>query len=90
MHQQTLDQDFDSASTSNISNSNEVEEYDPIVASINSQQSISSVKLPIVIKMQSRGKSPSPQPIVSTRPADFAFEDEKVMDSDQMASRYVA
>jgi hypothetical protein len=89
MPQQTLDQDFDSTSMTNLPNSNNVEEYDPTVASINSQQSVPFVKAPIVIKMQSRGKSPSPQPIVLTRPADLTFEDEKVLDSDQITSRYV-
>jgi len=39
--------------------------------------------------MQPRGKSQSPQPIVSTRPADMTFEDEKVSDTDQITSRFV-
>jgi hypothetical protein len=39
--------------------------------------------------MQPRGKSQSPQPIVSTRPADMTFEDEKVSDTDQIISRFV-
>lgn len=40
--------------------------------------------------MQSRGKSQSPpQPIVSTRPAELTFEDEKGSDSDQITSRFV-
>jgi len=89
MPQQTLDQDFDTTSTTNLPNSNDVEEYDPTVVSINSHQGAPSIKAPIVIKMQPRGKSPSPQPIVSTRPADLTFEDEKALDSDQITSRYV-
>lgn len=86
--QQTLDDDFDTTSTNN---SNEVEEYDPTVASTSSQQSIPFVKAPIVIKMQPRGKSQSPpqQPIVSTRPAELTFEDEKGLDSNQITSRFV-
>ena len=39
--------------------------------------------------MQPHGKSQSPQPIVSTRPADMTFEDEKTTDSDQMISKFV-
>jgi len=39
--------------------------------------------------MQLRGKSQSLQPIVSIRPADMTFEDEKVSDTDQIASRFV-
>lgn len=87
MPQSTLDQDFESTSA-NLPTSNEAEEYDPTVVSTSSQQSISAIKAPIVIKMQQRGKSQSPpQPVVSTRPADLTFEDEKGLDSDQVASR---
>jgi hypothetical protein len=40
--------------------------------------------------MQPRGKSQSPQPpIISTRPAELTFEDEKVSDLDQITSRFV-
>jgi hypothetical protein len=39
--------------------------------------------------MQLRGKSKSSQPIVSTRPTDMTFEDEKVSDTDQITSRSV-
>jgi hypothetical protein len=45
---------------------------------------------PIVIRMQPPGRSPSPQPIVSTRPADMTFEDGKISDTDQTASRFVS
>lgn len=86
---QRLDQDVDASST-NHSNSNDVDEYDPPTVSMNAQPSVSSQKsAPIIIKMQPRGKSQSPQPIVSTRPADMTFEDEKTSDTDQATSRYV-
>jgi hypothetical protein len=88
MSQQTFDQDFDTTST-NLPNSNEVDEYDPTVVSTTSQPSVPSVKAPIIIKMQPRGKSQSPQPIVSTRPADMTFEDGKGSDSEQITSRFV-
>ncbi len=88
MPQQTFDQDFDTTST-NLPNSNEVDEYDPTVVSTTSQPSVPSVKAPIIIKMQPRGKSQSPQPIVSTRPADMTFEDGKGSDSEQITSRFV-
>ncbi len=67
-----------------------MEEYDPVVASTNSQQSVPTIKAPIVIKMQPRGKSQSPpQPMISTQPANLTFEDEKGSDSDQIPSRFV-
>lgn len=47
---------------------------------------------PIVIKMQpmAKGSSPPPAapPILTTRPADFTFEDEKTTDSTQTTSRF--
>ena len=88
MPQPIMDQDSDATST-NALNSSEVEEYDPTVVSTSSQQSLPSIKAPIIIKMQPRGKSPSPQPVVSTRPADLTFEDEKGLDSDQTTPRFV-
>lgn len=82
----TLEQDFDTPP----SNTNETDEYDPTSTPSSSQQSVPSIKAPIVIKMQPRGKSQSPpQPLVSTRPADQTFEDEKGLDSDQITSRLV-
>jgi hypothetical protein len=77
-----LEQDLDKTS---INTRNDSEEYDPEVRSINPPIKTA----PIVIKMQPRGKSPSPQPIVSTRPADMTFEDEKITDSDQIISKFV-
>jgi hypothetical protein len=88
---QTLDQDSDTTSI-NLPNSNEVDEYDAAILSTNSQQSVLPIKTaPIIIKMQPRVKSQSPpQPIVSTRPADMTFEDEKISDSDQIiTSKFV-
>lgn len=84
-----LEQDFDTP-PSNTQNTNETDEYDPTSTPTSSQQSVPSVKAPIIIKMQPRGKSQSPpQPFVSTRPADQTFEDEKGFDSDQIISRFV-
>ncbi|CAF0839694.1 unnamed protein product [Rotaria sordida] len=84
---QTLDQDVDTTTTTNLSNSNEIDEYDSPNLSTNSQQSVAPIKAaPIIIKMQPLGKSQSPQPIVSTRPADMTFEDEKISDIDQTTS----
>ncbi|CAF3560671.1 unnamed protein product [Rotaria sp. Silwood1] len=83
---QTLDQDSDKTPT-NLRNSNDNDEYDPDIPSTNSQQSTTSIKTsPIVIKIQPHGKSQSTQPIISTRPADMTFEDEKISDSDQITS----
>ncbi|CAF2636429.1 unnamed protein product [Rotaria sp. Silwood2] len=83
---QTSDQDLDTTPTS-LSNTNETDEYDPPILSTNSQHSVAPIKTaPIIIKMQLLGKSQSPQPIVSTRPADMTFEDEKIPDIDQIAS----
>jgi hypothetical protein len=59
------------------------------MVSSNSQQSVPSIEAPIIIKMQPRGKSQSPQPIVSTRPADMIFEDEKGSDPGQITSKFV-
>ncbi len=83
-----MDQDFDTTSTTNPQNSNEVQEYEPTVVSTNCQQSVPSIKAPIAIKMQPRGKSPSPQPIALAQSADATFEDEKELDSDQITSRF--
>ncbi|CAF3558256.1 unnamed protein product [Rotaria socialis] len=77
----TLDQDVDTTPTSHQS-SNDVDEYDPTTP----QQPVVPIKTaPIIIKMQSLGKaqSPPPPPIVSTRPADMTFEDEKTSEIDQ-------
>ncbi|CAF0836459.1 unnamed protein product [Rotaria sp. Silwood1] len=80
---QTLDQDIDTTPT-NLSNT---DEYEPPILSTNSQQSSAPIKTaPIIIKMQPLAKSQSPQPIVSTRPADMTFEDEKISDIDQTTS----
>ncbi|CAF1020088.1 unnamed protein product [Rotaria sordida] len=89
---QTLEQDLDSTSTRtsgliNVQNSDDVDEYDEAILSTVPQQSVVPVKTaPIVIKMQPIGRSPSPQPIVSTRPADMTFEDGKAPDTDQTTS----
>jgi hypothetical protein len=83
---QMMDQDFDKTSTKR-QNSNDTDEYDPTIRSIQTNPPIKTA--PIVIKMQPRGKSQSPQPIVSTRPADMTFEDEKISDADQILSKFV-
>jgi len=86
---QTSEQDIDTTST-NLPNSNEIDEYDTAILLTNSQPSVTPGKsAPIVIKMHPRGKSQTPPPIVSTRPADMTFEDEKTSDSDQITSRFV-
>jgi hypothetical protein len=89
---QTLEQDLDSISTrtSGLTNSTDIDEYDAAILSTISQQSVPPVKAaPIVIKMQPLGRSPSPQPIVSTKPADMTFEDGKAPDTDQITSRLI-
>ncbi|CAF4633613.1 unnamed protein product [Rotaria sp. Silwood1] len=88
----TLEQDLDSTSTRtsasiNAQNSDDVDEYDAAIISTVPQQSVVPVKTaPIVIKMHPLGRSPSPQPIVSTKPADMTFEDGKAPDTDQTTS----
>lgn len=83
---QTLDQDIDTTST-NTQNSIDVDEYDPTAI----QPPVAPVKTaPIIIKMQPHGKNQSPPPIVSTRPADMTFEDEKISDVDHIPSKFVA
>jgi hypothetical protein len=90
---QTLEQDLDSTRTSglaNIQNSIDIDEYDAAILPTILQQSVLPIKTaPIVIKMQPLGRSPSPQPIVSTKPADMTFEDGKAPDTDQTTSRLV-
>ncbi|CAF0940507.1 unnamed protein product [Adineta steineri] len=85
--QQTLDQDSETTSI-NTPNLNEIDEFDTaILSTTNSHQHVTSVKsAPIIIKMQPRGKSQSPPPLVSTRPADMTFEDEKTSDSNHITS----
>jgi len=63
--------DVDSSSTTNLSNENE--EYDP--TNVTSSSARPAVKVPIVIKMQPRGETPSP-PSIGT----LMFKEEK--DSD--------
>jgi hypothetical protein len=78
----TLDQDLDTTPTRtpNFPNLNDNDEYNPAILS----HPVAPVKTaPIVIKMQPHGKSQSPQPMVSTRPADMTFEDGKISDLDQ-------
>jgi len=93
---QILEQDFDltpirTSGSTNIQNSNDVDEYDAAILPTIAQQSVVPIKTaPIVIKMQSIGRSPSPpEPIVLTRPADMTFEDGKAPDTDQTTSRLV-
>lgn len=91
---QILEQDLDLTPTrtsglTNNQNLNDIDEYDVAILPTIPQQSIVPVKTaPIVIKMQSIGRSPSPlQPLVSTKPADMTFEDGKAPDTDQTTSR---
>ncbi len=88
--QQILDQGFDTTSTTDLTNSNEIEEHDPTIVWSNSHLSIRSIKAPIVIKMQPGGKSPSPQSTVSIQLADMTFEDKNGSDSDKITSKFVS
>jgi hypothetical protein len=85
----TLEQDLDLTSTRTSGSTNDLDEYDVAILSTIPQQTVAPIKTaPIVIKMQSLGRSPSPsQPIVLTRPADMTFEDGKAPDTDQTTSR---
>ena len=87
---QNFNQDIDAIST-NVSNSNEIDDDDGNSSSLNSLESTVPMKTaPIIIKMQPHNKTQSPpQPIVLTQPADITFEDEEKLHTMQAASKFV-
>ena len=86
-----IDLELDSTKRTADFSSEPVDEFDAALLSTNSEPQLVAVPMknePIVIKMHPMSKSQSPPPpLLSTRPADLAFEDEKTTDSSQTTSR---
>lgn len=90
-----VDLEFDSTKRSTEFSSDQIDEFDAALVSTKSEHQTTTIPIknaPIVIKMQPMSKSQSPPPppvnVLSTRPADLTFEEEKITDCSQNTSRF--